>query len=166
MRRKGDTFMAIFKKSKRDVPIVCDVDLKRYLGNWYEIGRLPMRSERGLENITAVYNLKKNGDIEVVNSGYKDGKKKGIRGSAWVADKDCPGKLFVRFFWPFKSEYNIIILEKNYRYAVVMGDTKDSLWILSRSPQMDEETYRIIIDYLKDYGFNTKKIINAKQDRA
>lgn len=157
--------MWIFKKAKKDIPVVCDVDLNRYLGNWYEVARLPMRAEKGMENITAVYNLKKNGNIEVINSGYKNGKKKGIRGTAWVRDEDCLGKLSVRFFWPFKSEYNIIILEKDYRYAVVMGATRDSLWILSRTPHMNKKTYKVIIDYLKEYGFNTKKIINTKQSR-
>ena len=157
--------MKTFKKYKGDIPIVCDLDLQRYLGAWYEIGRLPLRSEKGMDNITAIYNLKKNGDIEVINSGYKDGKKKGIRGTAWARDKKCTGALFVRFFWPFKSEYNVIKLDKNYRYAVVMGDTKDTMWILSRTPHMDDKLYSEIIDFLNANGFDIKKIINAKQNK-
>lgn len=89
--------MKVSKTYKEDMPIVCDLDLKRYLGTWYEIGRLPLRSEKGMDNITAIYNLKKNGKIEVINSGYKNGNKKEIRGSAWVRDKNCTGGLFVRF---------------------------------------------------------------------
>lgn len=157
--------MRLLKKEKEEVPIVCDVDLQRYLGNWYEIGRLPMRSEKGLDNITAIYNLKKNGNIEVINGGYKKGKRKEIRGKAWIPDKNCTGSLLVRFFWPFSSEYNVIILEKNYRYAVVMGESRDNLWILSRTPKMDGKVYKTIIEYLDKYGFETKKIINCKHDR-
>ena len=56
---------------REGIQIICDLDLKRYLGNWYEIGRLPLKSEKGMDNITAIYNLKKNGKIVVVNSGYK-----------------------------------------------------------------------------------------------
>lgn len=158
--------MKKFSKEKGNIPIVCDVDLKRYLGNWYEIGRLPLRSERGLDNITAIYNLKKNGEIEVVNSGYKKGKKSEIRGTAWVDDERCSGALKVRFFWPFKSEYNIIKLDENYNYAVVMGDTKDNLWILNRNPHMESKIYGDIIDFLDDKGFDIKKIINPKQDKS
>ncbi|MGO1468737.1 MAG: lipocalin family protein [Tissierella sp.] len=157
--------MKTFKKDNGSIPIVCDLDLKRYLGNWFEIGRLPLRSEKGLENIRAIYNLKKNGEIEVINSGYKKGKKKEIRGSAWVSDERCKGSLVVRFFWPFKSEYNVIKLDKNYRYAVVMGNTKDNLWILSRTPHMDDKTYGEIIDFLYDKDFDIKKIINPIQDK-
>ena len=158
--------MKTFYKDKGKIPVVCDLDLKRYLGNWYEIGRLPLKSEENLDNIRAVYNLKKNGDIEVVNSGYKKGKKKEIRGRAWVKNKKCKGALLVRFFWPFKSEYNIIKLDKNYNYAVVMVNTKDNLWILSRKPQMDDKTYGEIIDFLNDKGFNIKKIINPLQNKS
>ena len=155
--------MGNYTKDKGNIPIICDLDLKRYLGNWYEIGRLPLRSERGLRNITAVYNLKKNGDIEVVNSGYKDGKKKSIRVSAWVADENCSGSLRVSFFWPFKSEYNVIKVDNEYRYAVVMGDTKDNLWILSRTPKMESRAYGEIIDFLYDKKFDIGKIINPIQ---
>lgn len=158
--------MKLFKKNKEEVPVVCDVDLNRYLGNWYEIGRLPMRSEKDLDNVTAIYNLKKNGEIEVVNSGYKNGKKKEIRGTAWVPDENCKGSLLVRFFWPFSSEYNIIVLEKNYRYAVVMGETRDNLWILSRTPKMDDKAYEVIIKFLDKKGFDTKKIVNSKHDKT
>lgn len=157
--------MEKFKKDNGNISIVCDVNLKRYLGNWYEIGRLPFRSEKNLDNITAVYNLKKNGKIEVINSGYKKGKKKSITGTAWVPDEKCTGSLLVRFFWPFKGEYNIIKLDKNYKYSVVMGDTKDNLWILNRNPHMEENLYAEIIEFLKEKGFNTEKIINSKQDR-
>lgn len=157
--------MDIFKKDNGNIDIVCDLDLERYLGTWYEIGRFPLRSENGMEDITAVYNLKKDGKIEVINSGYIKGKKKGIRGTAWLRDKKCTGALFVRFFWPFKAEYNVIKLDENYSYAVVMGDTKDSLWILNRSPHMDDDTYSHIIDFLNDKDFDIKKIINPKQNK-
>lgn len=150
---------------REGIPIVCDLDLKRYLGNWYEIGRLPLKSEKDMENITAIYNLKKNGKVEVVNSGFIKGKKKGIRGTAWIRDKKCTGGLFVRFFWPFKSEYNVIKIEKDYRYAVVMGNTRDSLWILNRNPKMEKEVYEEIVQFLDEKGFDISKIINSKQNK-
>lgn len=158
--------MGIFKKQEPMIPVVCNLDIQRYLGNWYEIGRLPMRSEKNLDYITAIYNLKKNGKIEVVNSGYKKGKLKSVRGTAWAPNERCMGSLLVSFFKPFKSEYNVIMLEENYQYAVVMGDTRDRMWILSRTPEMEDKIYDMIIKFLDKNGFDTKKIINAKQDRG
>lgn len=157
--------MSRYEVYKGDVEIVCDLDLKKYLGKWYEIGRLPIRAEKNLSNITAEYTIKGNGKIKVVNTGYKKGKKKDVKAKAWIPDRRCKGALLVSFFWPFKSEYNVIRIDKDYKYAVVMGDTKDNMWILSRTPHMEIEDYRELIDFLDEKGFDTNKIINARQDR-
>ena len=157
--------MSRYEVYKGDVEIVCDLDLKKYLGKWYEIARLPIRAEKNMDNITAEYSLKRNGKIQVLNAGYRRGKKKDIKAKAWIPDRRCKGALEVSFFWPFKSEYNVIRIDKDYKYAVVMGDTKQNMWILSRTPHMEIEDYRELIDFLDEKGFDTHKIINARQDR-
>ncbi len=150
---------------KSIIPSICDLDLKRYLGKWYEIGKLSASEQKGFDNVSAFYSLRKNGKIKVHNVGYKKGSKKGITGSAWLQDEKCNGNLFVRFFWPFKGEYNVIKLASDYRYAVVMGESKSSLWILSRTPKMDKEDAQEIIDFLDHLGFNVQNITKTKQDR-
>lgn len=147
----------------REIEIICDLDLEKYLGKWYEIAKFPAREEKGLDNVRAVYSLKANGKIKVDNSGYRKGKKKGIKGSAWLRDKSCTGGLYVRFFWPFKSEYNVIKLASDYRYAVVTGDSRNSLWILSRTPEMDNEDYKEIISFLDMKDFNTENLVKTVQ---
>lgn len=146
------------------IPLVCDLDLNRYLGKWYEIGKLPAPGQSGLDNVTATYTMRKNGKIRVKNAGYKNGKKKGIKGSAWLRDEKCAGGLYVQFFWPFKGDYNVIRLASDYRYAVVMGDSRSSLWILSRTPRMKKEDLREILSFLKAHGFKVEKITKTKQD--
>ncbi len=152
------------QKSTQDIPVICDLDLTRYLGKWYEIARLPHKFEDGLENVTATYRLQDDGKIEVLNEGIKDGESKKAKGVAWVPDSNCTGRLFVRFFWPFKSEYKVIQLdEKDYTYAVVTSRTKDYLWILSREPHISDELYEDLITYVSSLGFDRSKIINVKQ---
>ena len=146
------------------IPLVCDLDLNRYLGKWYEIGKLPARGQSGLDNVTATYTMRKNGKIRVKNAGYKNGKKTGIRGSAWLRDEKCSGGLYVQFFWPFKGDYNIIKLASDYRYAVVMGERRSSLWILSRTPGMRKDDLREILSFLKAYSFKVERITKTKQD--
>lgn len=147
------------------VPLVCDLDLERYLGKWYEIGKLPARAQMGLKNVTAIYSFRSDGRIRVQNTGFRNGKKKGITGTAWQRQKDCSGALHVRFFWPFKGEYNVIRLASDYRYAVVMGDSKSSLWILSRTPELKKEDARDILRFLIIHGFDVQRIIRTRQDR-
>ena len=144
--------------------IICDLDLKKYSGKWYEIGKLPAPGQSGLRNVTATYTPQKNGKIRVVNVGYKKGKKKGIKGYAWQREKDCTGGLHVRFFWPFKGEYNVIMLAPDYRYAVVMGEDKSSLWILSRTPEMKKDDSAEVFRFLAHHSFDVKRITKTKQD--
>lgn len=152
------------KENQRNNLLVCDLDLNRYSGKWYEIGKLPAKGQNGLRNVTATYTPLKNGKIRVENVGYKREKKKGIRGYAWQREKNCTGGLHVQFFWPFKSDYNVIMLASDYRYAVVTGQDKSSLWILSRTPQMKNEDAHEILRFLRLHGFDVGKMTKTKQD--
>lgn len=153
------------KSDEIKVPLVCDLDLKQYLGKWYEVGKLSTREQKGLDQVSATYSLKKNGKIKVHNVGFKKGKKKQITGTAWLRDEYCNGGLYVRFFWPLKGEYNVIKLAADYRYAVVMGESKSSLWILSRTPKINKDDDQEIADFLDFHGFDVQKIIKTKQVR-
>lgn len=166
MRRKV-LYMGLFKKSKYKglLPIICDLDLERYLGTWYEIARYPHRFEKGLEQVTATYQEKRNGKIRVTNEGVKKGVSKSITGTAWVPDEDCTGRLLVRFFFPFKSEYNIVkIDQEDYQYAVVVGRNKKSLWILSRTPIIDKKLYKELVDFAVSLGFRKRRIRKVNQN--
>ena len=153
------------ENSTKDIPVVCNVKLERYVGTWYEIARLPHSFERGLDNVTATYYLKSDGKIEVINAGLKNGEKSMAKATAWIPDKSCTGKLLVSFFWPIKGEYKIIKLdEENYRYAVVTSSTKNYLWILSREPRISDRLYDDLIAYTAANGFDTSIIIKVKQN--
>ncbi len=153
------------ENSTKDIPAICNVDLERYLGRWYEIARLPHSFEKGLENVTATYNLKSDGKIEVINAGFKNGEKSMARATAWIPDKSCTGRLLVSFFRPIKSEYNIIRLdEENYSYAVITSSTKNYLWILSREPRISAGLYDDLMAYISAKGFDASKIIKVKQN--
>jgi len=158
--------MGIFRRrpgnSTKVIPVICNVDLKRYLGKWYEIARLPHTFEKGLDNVTATYKLKPDGKIEVVNAGIKNGEKSVAKATAWVPDKDCTGKLLVSFFRPFRSEYNIIKLdEENYSFAVVTSNSKNYLWFLSREPKVSEELYDDLISFAAFNGFQAFVVLKS-----
>jgi lipocalin len=157
-------FSGLFGKSTKDIPRICDVDINRYIGIWYEIARFPHPFEKDLEYVTATYNILNDDQIEVINSGVKRGEKKNIKGVAYIPDKNCTGKLLVSFFWIIKSQYNIILLdEKDYNYAVVTSSTNNYLWILSRTPKISDELYDNLVDFVKSKGFDISKIIKVTQ---
>jgi apolipoprotein D and lipocalin family protein len=157
---------SLFKESTKEIRVICDLELSKYLGRWYEIARLPHSFESGLDNVTATYELMKDGKIRVINSGYKDGIKKEAVGKAWVPDKSCSGKLLVSFFWIFKSEYKVIELDKaTYQYVMITSSTKNYLWILCRQPELDAERYQSLVEKAASYGFDCSKLIKVIQNR-
>ena len=141
--------------------VVGEVDLDRYSGRWYEIARYPNSFERGCVGVTADYTPRDDGRIEVVNTCFElslDGSSREIRGSARVVDNTTNAKLKVSFFWPFEGDYWIIDLDEDYNYAVVGEPSRSFLWILSRTPQIDGQTYADIIDSLPEFGYDPDRL--------
>lgn len=145
---------------------VPSVNLKKYSGKWYEIARLPNSFEKKLDLITATYTVRKDGKIEVINKGYLIGdhsKSREAKGVAWIPDSNSPAKLKVRFFWPFSGKYWIIELDNDYQYAMVGHPSRNYFWILSRNKNMDEDTYKKLLDNAAKKGFDVNKIIRVNQ---
>jgi len=137
------------------------VDLNKYAGKWYEIASFPQRFQKGCYCTTAEYTWSKKGYVIVENRCNKDsvsGKLSSIKGKAFVEKNSGNAKLKVQFFWPFKGKYWIIDLADDYSYAVVSHPNKNYLWILSRTPKMDETIYQQIISRLNDKGFDLTKL--------
>ena len=146
------------KQPLRTVP---QVDLNRYLGNWYEIASYPAWFQKGCTGSTAEYRLMDDGRIRVVNRCFKsslDGPLKASKGKAEVVDTTTNAKLKVWFFWPFKGDYWIIDLDADYQWAVVGVPSRKYLWVLSRTPQMDERVYQGILTRLVDQGYDPNRL--------
>ena len=142
------------------------VDLNRYAGVWYEIASYPQRFQKGCTHTTAEYSLSDKGYLIVENLCKKDslnGRDSYIKGKAFVEPNSGNSKLKVQFFWPFKGKYWIIDLADDYSYAVVSHPNRKYLWILSRTPRMDEEVYGKIVKKLNDMDFDTSKLLLTKQ---
>jgi len=140
------------------------------MGTWYEIAKFPVFFERGLVGVTAEYALEDDGRIHVTNQGFKksfDGKVSSIQGYAKIPDPEDPGKLRVRFNpFParlFAADYWIVDLDEDYDYAVVSNPSRKVLWILSRTPSMDEAQYEEIVKHLEERGFDIERLERMPQ---
>ena len=142
------------------------LDVKQYMGKWYEIARFDHRFERGMDNVMTTYTLLPNGKIEVVNEGYKKGKRSISRGKAYVPDATYhPAQLRVSFFLWFYSDYYILELDDvKYMYAVVGSSSNDYLWILYRIPEMPHELLTTLLQRIEQRGYDVTKLIMVKHD--
>jgi apolipoprotein D and lipocalin family protein len=134
----------------------------KYLGKWYEIARLDHSFERGLSKVSASYSLRDDGGIRVINSGYDAQKQqwKEAEGKAYFVNGADQGYLKVSFFGPFYGAYIVVELDhENYQYSLVSGPNKSYLWILSRTPQMNQEIQNRLVEKAATLGFDTGKLI-------
>ena len=147
--------------------VVQDFSLERYLGTWYEIARLDHSFERGLSHVQAEYSMRKDGGVRVINTGYKDeeGAWDSAEGKAYFVEQANIGKLKVSFFGPFYGAYNIIELDPDYQYALVVGPDTDYLWILSRTPELDQDVRQRLLAKATALGFATDQLIYPEQGK-
>jgi apolipoprotein D and lipocalin family protein len=153
------------KGATDELKVVQSVDLTRYVGRWYEISRLPNGFQKKCADmVTANYTMRPDGKIEVINRCRKaSGEYATAKGKAKIVDKKTNAKLKVTFFWPFYGDYWILDLGPNYEYAVVGEPGRKYLWILSRSPQMEEALYQQLLRKMAAQGFNTELMIRTSQ---
>lgn len=144
-----------------DNSVVNNFDLNRYLGSWYEIARFDHKFERGMEHTKALYVLRDDGKVDVLNTGIKDGSPSEAKGIAKLTD--TPSLLRVSFWGPFYSDYRVMLIDDDYQYALVGSGSDNYLWILSRTPQISGETKDKILAEAKRRGYDTDKLIWVKQ---
>lgn len=140
---------------------VTGFELERYLGVWHEVARLDHCFERGLTQVTAEYSLRPDGGVKVLNRGFDKakGEWKEAEGRAYFAGDKGVGRLKVSFFGPFYGGYNIIELDKDYRYALVCGPNLSYLWILARDPALPEADLERLVGKAAALGFDTGRLV-------
>ena len=149
---------------QKEIPTVPDVNITQYLGIWYEIVRLPFIWEYNCYCVEAYYTLKNDGNILVNNTcrkGSVTGNLVSSIGTAWK-NENSTSKYNIQFFWPFTGPYWILKLADNYSYSLI-GSDLSGLWILSRTPTLDESTVNDLISYASSLGYPVHNIIRTNQ---
>lgn len=148
------------------VQAVENFSLDRYLGTWYEIARLDNRFERGLEHITATYVRNPDGGVKVINQGFSPTQQQWRRsiGKAKFIDSPNRAALKVSFFWPFYGGYHVIALDPEYRYALVAGPSRNYLWLLSRTPKLENEKTESLLKIARELNYPVDNLIWVKQE--
>ncbi|WP_290582647.1 lipocalin family protein [Ketobacter sp.] len=160
----------LFLTACGNIQTVPQVDIERYMGLWYQISAYETSFNQGLVGVTAEYTLLADGSVQVYNKGFQetlDGPLDEILGTAVVVDETTNSRLKVSFpgvpNFPW-ANYLIVILDaENYQYAVVTDPLKYTLFVLSRTPQLDDGLYADIVQELQTQGFNTEKLLLTPQ---
>lgn len=148
-----------------------DLDLERYLGLWFEIGRLPLRFEDdGASDVTAEYSLGDDGTVIVDNRCIDEqGEPVQALGQA-EPDGEHAGRLRVSFLpaalrWiPFtRADYWVLRIDSDYRVALVGTPDREHLWLLAREPQISAAVEAEHLQAAHDQGFDVSRWIRPAQ---
>lgn len=158
------TFRSV--KIPSHVHLLENFDVEKYTGEWYEIARFDFKHERHMKNVTANYTLQEDGSIEVINRGYhtKDEEWKEAKGKAMPNGKPGQSALKVSFFGPFYSGYNVVKISGDYKHALVFGESRDYIWILSRTPQIPAATKKKFLEYAIEAGYDLERLVWTEHD--
>ena len=151
-------------------PTVSRVEFARYQGTWYEIARLPMWFQRNCLRSQATYGILETGEVSVLNECDTGSGKDSIRGRARVVDAKTNARLEVRFdnwfsvFIPSQPQGNywILYLDDEYRTVIVGTPDRKNLWIMARTPVIDETQYAKLVEIARGLGFDTDKLIRRQ----
>lgn len=143
------------------------VDLSKYLGQWYEIARLPNYfQDRASYNTSAHYALNPDQTIAVTNRCIdKKGRNKTAKGTAFVQNKGN-SQLKVSFLpkclqWLpcTKGDYWVLRLDEDYQTALIGDGQHKYLWLLARTPEISEETRQSFLDTAIEQGYDLSSLI-------
>lgn len=152
--------------SRNRHPVVPQVDLPRFMGDWYVQGIIPNFKEKNAQNGIESYTLRDDGTIQV-NYVFADKRnpdkitKLQIKGK--VVDKKSNARWKVQLFKPFWFSFLIIDLAPDYRYCVIGVPNRKLVWIMSRATTISTQDWDSIIIKLKQLGYKTSKIVQMPQ---
>jgi apolipoprotein D and lipocalin family protein len=148
------------------MPTAPDVDLRRFMGDWYVIAHIPTRLERNAYNAVERYDLNPDGTIATTftfrNGGF-DGPEKRYHPTGFVRDPVHHSTWGMQFVWPFKAEFLIAEVDPDYRHTIIARTARDYVWVMARSPTMSEAEYAQLVARVTELGYDSARLRKVPQ---
>lgn len=154
--------------SARDVtvPVAPSVDLPRYMGDWYVIGVIPTWFEKGACNAVESYALDADGTIRTTftfNEGALDGPEKRMQPRGFVVPGTNNAVWGMQFVWPIEAEFVISHVDPDYTETIIARSARDYVWIMARTPAIDEDRYAALVRRVGAMGYDVGRIQRVPQ---
>lgn len=157
------------RSSQPSLATVPHVDLARFMGDWYVIGTIPWFVEKDNVGTMDIYSPRKDGKIDIRYVFHKkslDAPRREMKAVATVVDTESNARWAVQFLWPFKAPFLVIDLAPDYSRTTIGYPDRSLIWIMARTPQLQEEEYQEALAAAARQGYDTSKIIRVPQHDA
>lgn len=142
------------------IAVVPQVDLPRFMGDWYVIAHIPTFIEKNAYDAVERYDLRPDGTIATTftfRQGGFDGEPKRYTPTGFVRDA-THARWGMQFVWPIKAEFLIAYLDPGYTQTVIARSARDYVWIMARTPTIPEEDFQRHVERLRAWGYDTAKL--------
>jgi apolipoprotein D and lipocalin family protein len=137
---------------------VAQVDLQRYMGDWYVIANIPYFAEKNCLDSIESYALRADGRIDnwfTCRKGSFDAPmERKVNAIATVQDQVSNAVWRVSFFKVISVKYLILDLDPAYQWVMVGHPSRRYGWIMARSKALDESIYQSILRRTSDQGYD------------
>jgi apolipoprotein D and lipocalin family protein len=150
----------------KPIDTVEHVDLERFMGDWYVIANIPTFIETDAYNAIETYRMNDDGSIATTftfRQGSAEGNRKQYNPTGFIVDQQSNALWDMQFFWPFKAEYRVIYLDDDYQTTIIGRSKRDYVWLMSRQPAMDEDSYRSLLRFIQSQGYDIDKVQKVPQ---
>lgn len=145
---------------------VAQVDLPRYMGDWYVIANIPPSIEKGAHNSIENYRLDEDGNVPTVFTYRKDsfdGPVKTLKSKAFVRKPESNAEWGVQFIWPIKAEYLVVYLSEDYSQVIVARNKRDYVWMMARTPSISDQDYAALRTRISNMGYDVSQLQKVPQ---
>lgn len=145
-----------------DQPTAEYVDLPRFMGKWYVIASIPTSFEKGAVNATETYTWNAKEERVDVDFRYRqdtpDGKEKDIPQKGFIHNRETNAEWRIQPFWPLKFSYLILDVAPDYSDTVIGVPDRKNVWIMSRTPRLNELRYRQLMRKIEGWGYDIREL--------
>ncbi len=149
-----------------EMETVDNVNLERFMGDWYVIANIPTFLEKGAHNAVENYAMNDDGTIATTFTFRKDsfdGKLKEYTPTGFIRDDPSNALWGMRFIWPIKADYRIVYLDDDYTQTIIGRQKRDYIWIMARTSTIADDDYRKLIDFATSIGYDLSEIQRVPQ---
>ena len=150
----------------KPVMLVPQVDLPRFMGDWYVIANIPTFLEKGAHNAKDSYTLAPDGTIPTTfsfNADAFNGPLESYGSRGFVMDGGAAAVWGQQYIWPFKADYRISYLSSDYTQTVITRDKRDYVWIMARTPTIPDADLERLKSFVGTQGYDVGKLQRVPQ---
>jgi apolipoprotein D and lipocalin family protein len=147
------------------MPLARDLDLPRFMGDWYVIANIPTFIEKDAHNAVESYSLTADGQIATTfrfRKGSFDGPVKVYHPTGFVSDLDN-AVWGMQFVWPIKAEFLVVYLDEDYQRTIIGRSKRDYIWLMARKPELSAAEYQEMLDAAAAAGYDVSRIQTVPQ---